>query len=335
MDVTDPVAAVLTHHGVKGMKWGVRKDKGHEGESAKNTKIAKLDRKFEKDSQSFKTLIKVYNAGAEQTNKVDIPRINNKPQYKDQDFSRDSPLRKKYYAEHQKAMLDNLEKAANDLGTNASGTRKLGIVEAPDGGWDIVSRDVKHDDTISAHVNVDYDDNGYILSVDIVEPDLEHIDPLEAVLAHHGIKGMRWGQRKAGTGKASSHKKAEAPKSADAEEAHGKKAQAKEKGVHTLSNAELKKVNERLNLEQNYSRLVTEKSKLDKGHAAVKTALALTATAASVYAALNSPMFKAGKLLLDTQLKGALDAAIPAGKGTHRIVEEAIGAASKLPRHKA
>lgn len=164
---------------------------------------------------------------------------------------------------------------------------------------------------------------------------MEQPDPVDAVLTHFGVPGMKWGHRKAGTGKASSHKKGDAPKSQDAAEAHDKKSQAKTKGVHTLSNAELKKVNERLNLEQNYSRMTQEKTKLDKGHNAVKAALAVTATAASVYTALNSPMFKAGRAILDAQLKGALDAAIPAGKGTHRLVEEALGAAAKLPKHRA
>lgn len=332
MDKPDPVDAVLKHHGVKGMKWGVRKDKGHEGESAKKTKIAKLDRKFEKDSQSYKTVFKVYDAAAEKMNREDGPRINNKPKYKNADFSRDSPLRQKYYKEWQDTMLDNLEKAANDLGTNASGTRQMGIVHAADGGWDIVSRDVKHADTVTAHVKVTYDDNGHILSVAVEDPELEHLDPVEAVLVHYGIPGMKWGRRKAGTGKPSSHKKGDGPKSADAEEAHSKKAQAKEKGVHSLSNAELKKVNERLNLEQNYARLAAEKTKLDKGHAAVKSALAVVATAGAVYTALNSPMFKAGKAILDAQFAGAIDAAIPAGTGAHRAVVEAI---VKGPKHKA
>src|SRR5580765_5794043 len=37
---------LLEHHGTKGMKWGVRRDKGHEGESASPKKITKLDKKF-------------------------------------------------------------------------------------------------------------------------------------------------------------------------------------------------------------------------------------------------------------------------------------------------
>lgn len=155
---------------------------------------------------------------------------------------------------------------------------------------------------------------------------------MDGTLKHFGVKGMRWGHRKKGTGKPSSHKKGDGPKSADAEEAHGKKAQAKEKGVHTLSNAELKKVNERLNLEQNYARMAKEKNKLDKGQDAVKVALGLVGTAASVYAAVNSPMFKAGKAILDAQFAAAFDAAIPNGTGAHRLVKEVV---VNGPKHRA
>lgn len=161
---------------------------------------------------------------------------------------------------------------------------------------------------------------------------MDQSDPIDAVLTHFGVKGMRWGQRKAGTGKPSSHKKGDGPKSADAAEAHGNKAKAKEKGVHSLSNAELKKVNERLNLEQNYARMTQEKSKLDKGHNAVKVALGVVGTAASVYTALNSPMFKAGRTFLNAQFEGAFDAAIPDGTGLHRAVKVAAAAG---PKHRA
>src|SRR5215217_7425583 len=111
---------VLAHYGKKGMKWGVRNDNGHEGERTKTKKIEKLDQKFDRDVQSFKTTIALHNSAAEACNKNDVARINNKPEYKDADFSRPSPLRDKYTREHQQAYLDNLDKAAQAMGTNAS-----------------------------------------------------------------------------------------------------------------------------------------------------------------------------------------------------------------------
>lgn len=134
--------AFLEHQGVKGMKWGVRKDRGHEGQRAKTKKIAKLDEKFARNTSAAKTTIAIYNAAAQKSNEVDVPRINNKPQYKGADFSRDTPLRRKYYKEHQDAMLNNLETAAAEMGTNASGTARYSILERPNGGWDVYLREV-------------------------------------------------------------------------------------------------------------------------------------------------------------------------------------------------
>ena len=50
------------------MKWGVRKDAGHEGERAKTKKIGKLDKKFEKNATSLDTFIKINNKPSENQN---------------------------------------------------------------------------------------------------------------------------------------------------------------------------------------------------------------------------------------------------------------------------
>ena len=69
-------------------------------------------------------------------------------------------------------------------------------------------------------------------------------------LEHIGVKGMKWGVRKA--------RKAErvrATSSTDARVAGDALAKAKKSGLHTLSNAELQSMVTRMNLEQQYSRL--------------------------------------------------------------------------------
>jgi hypothetical protein len=65
-------------------------------------------------------------------------------------------------------------------------------------------------------------------------------------LQHHGVKGMKWGVRKA-------KRKRDNTKdwSDDAKEAY----KLKKKNPSQMSNAELRKLNERIQLEQNYSRL--------------------------------------------------------------------------------
>lgn len=63
------VDALLKHHGVKGMKWGVRNDKGHEGERAKTKDIAKADKKYEKSFSGMAGFSKMHNEMAGQMNK--------------------------------------------------------------------------------------------------------------------------------------------------------------------------------------------------------------------------------------------------------------------------
>lgn len=212
----------LTHHGVKGMKWGVRNDAGHEGESAKTSKISKLDDKFEKDANSYKNLAEIHNRAAELYNKNDLDRINNDPKYKGQDFTKNTPLRQQYYAEHQKALVDDLEKAASEKGTNASGTKKYTIHEIDGDTWAVSSIDVKHDDSGSYSLHVTYDKMGQITGIDPVADDLSQSeDFIIDVLAHHGVLGMHWGKHEAGAEGES--EKTESPRKVAKEEKAGSK----------------------------------------------------------------------------------------------------------------
>lgn len=105
IEFNNEISAFLEHHGVKGQKWGIRKDRGHEGQRAKTKKIGKLDRKFAVRAQDPSTTIKVWNGAGEEGQKH-LDRINNKSEYQNKDFSRDSPLRQKYYKEIQTSMID-------------------------------------------------------------------------------------------------------------------------------------------------------------------------------------------------------------------------------------
>ena len=129
-------------------------------------------------------------------------------------------------------------------------------------------------------------------------------------LSHYGVKGMHWGVRRSesGSGGSSPAPKA-APKprmSEDAktvEKAFGKIDRG---GTNALSNHELQGVVTRLNLEQQYSRLVSSpdakrSSELDRGHAAVKQMLGIGKTVNDVHKFMRSPAGKA--------LKGAFTAA--------------------------
>jgi len=69
-------------------------------------------------------------------------------------------------------------------------------------------------------------------------------------LAHHGVKGMKWGIRKS-TKTGGSSKKKQVNMSEDAKEA----ARLKKKSLDELSTAEINRLNNRIQAEQNYRRL--------------------------------------------------------------------------------
>lgn len=119
-------------------------------------------------------------------------------------------------------------------------------------------------------------------------------------LEHYGVPGMKWGHRKLSSIKTSSPPKRSSP-SAD----HVETRSLKREKTKTLSNAEIRKVNDRLQLEQSLSKLSQKDSRVIKGHEAVKTALAIGTTVASAYALSQTPAGKAaiklGKDLLSKQ----------------------------------
>lgn len=78
-------------------------------------------------------------------------------------------------------------------------------------------------------------------------------------LQHYGIRGMKWGRRRpeGPDGRVQSGS-ATSTASEDSKTAAAASAKAKAHGVSALSNKELQDLNNRLNLEQNYSRLTSE-----------------------------------------------------------------------------
>jgi len=113
-------------------------------------------------------------------------------------------------------------------------------------------------------------------------------------LLHFGVKGMKWGVRKKRSASADSQR-------------HGAN---KKKVLKELSDDDLQKLVTRLNMEQNARRL--NPSKVNKGHNAVKAALAVGITANSVIAFSASP---AGKKMAKAFELAASKAVSPAFKG--------------------
>lgn len=115
---------------------------------------------------------------------------------------------------------------------------------------------------------------------------------LEDFLSHHGIKGMKWGVRNRKTKKVSSD--------------HKTTSTLRKKPVPSLTNKQLRTVNERLTLETQFRRM--NPTKVEKGHAQVKTILSIAGTATSLAALANSPAGRAtinsGKLFMKKKPSG-------------------------------
>jgi hypothetical protein len=95
----------------------------------------------------------------------------------------------------------------------------------------------------------------------IVEDKVKHdIDDVDNFLEHFGVLGMHWGHKK---GKSNSHE--------DDSEDFKKKESLKKRKTRTMSNAELKALNERLQLEKQYKDLT--KSEISPGKKFVINAL--------------------------------------------------------------
>lgn len=121
-------------------------------------------------------------------------------------------------------------------------------------------------------------------------------------LMHYGVLGMRWGIRRSKsslnieTGKYKKQKNW----SDDAKEA----SRIKNKNVKSMSNAELKKLNERTRLEQEYKRL--NPTKIKKGIAFVTASAALMGTVLNVYNN-SDKIIQTGKKVCDKIIDGAGD----------------------------
>lgn len=76
----------------------------------------------------------------------------------------------------------------------------------------------------------------------------------EEQLKHYGIPGMKWGRRKAKAALKKVKKKVNPPKRGASED-YKKAASIRKKKIHQMSNAELRTLNERLQLERSFKDL--------------------------------------------------------------------------------
>lgn len=195
----------IKHYGVKGMQWGVRRAE---------KKADKEDKKFTEAASSAAVYIKIHNRAAELTNAHDIDRINNSDKWKDADFSKedwDNPSGKydSYIKEHQQAFVSRAEQAAKEMSPSKTGRLKYEVVSDSDGNWGVVATPVK--DRVAHAAEGELEEHSFLVEV-IRDPETKRVKSLvvaevsmaqcafdeEFFIEHYGVKGMRWGVRKAG-----------------------------------------------------------------------------------------------------------------------------------------
>lgn len=257
------MTADVKHFGVKGMKWGVRKDQmGRE--------IAKSDMKWDKslNKAGGKSIaLAVQNVGPE------VKRINEKPEYKGKDTKSPGPLKDKYLAEHAKAFENQLNKelAGQNKAVSPTGVYTATFKTSKDfSGPPIL--DVTYTDKSLSQSSLNEDGSatidtiidgfghivGYSFDVEFLEQGSMFADEF---LEHFGVKGMRWGVRRSRKQLARAAKEREGSESSS-NSARASKTKSKKESklkVSEMSDAELRQRLNRMNMEKQYRELTAPK----------------------------------------------------------------------------
>lgn len=248
------------HHGVKGMKWGVRKaDSASPRAEKKAAKaVKKANRKFENSFRGVGGFIKVNNAIADEVNPR-VEKLNNTPKYKDKNLYQDKKLHEEYWNDIDKLFDESYAAASKTISTNTKGNTKATISRTGFGensSWRVDIEEVKHaavSDQTFQIIRPVVDENGQMIDLEFVKPsDLEH----------HGIKGMKWGIRR---NRQQIDSAAKAPKKHDGPESHGQKyerlrAEIKKNGPNALSTEDLNFVNARADALNRVAKLESNKN---------------------------------------------------------------------------
>lgn len=209
--------AELFHYGKKGMRWGVRNNlKPGSGEGNSGGHDPSLSARQRKKDDKWRYKVNLDAPGLTKSvkyaDKASFDAINKKPEYKDLDFTKPSPLHTKYQNEINdvwaKAMTSYVAKKHGV--TNPSKTKKMEWswnAEHQSYSSKMVSVGVKHaeDVDVEPETVLINDEDGYVTGFIIGIRESEDKEAAmssmsergasaaDQVLKHYGKKGMRWG----------------------------------------------------------------------------------------------------------------------------------------------
>lgn len=327
----DVAMSNLEHHGVKGQKWGVRKEEvaggGHIrisekrnralpsknvtaavvgtalimppltplafvskrvrseiGAARTHNKTVRSDKKFEKKVMAANNFVAIHNGSADHFHR-EIGGINAKYPM---DLTKNPDKQRAYDTEVMGMMQNAYRESANKI-VNKSGTRSLDV-EFKNDGMDFkittkpVASKVEHaitfddNDVLTITGKIKRDATGHIAGFEFDDFETDSLAQTMELgvefLSHYGIKGMHWGVRRQGAVTTQSHidsgilrrqtriqtKGGEShPAANDAVKAAVSKQKLKKSGVAALSNAELRELQTRIQLEMQVKQLVTSK----------------------------------------------------------------------------
>ena len=305
----------LAHSGVLGMKWGVRKDRS----SNKTEKLT--DRKVRKE------INKIANARTKASLKRGVGSGTAKKQIKAVVDKREKELpgfRKKVIERQNKVQTRKLTavifgipatafaianadkiavgaKATNYIAKNILFTTLVSVTSKRQAAASAAQKGREFAETmgINAPNVIDLASDAYrVVRHEGFDMTLNNYD--DDYLAHYGVLGMKWGVRKdvrpQGHQSEKTNTKRKKKVSMDVSEDKKQSNVLLKKHPDDLSNVELKRLNNRMELESNYKRLTkTDKSKFQKSYDYVKTGLAVAGTATAAYNLAKSPMMKAAQ----------------------------------------
>lgn len=205
-------ADALRHFGVKGMKWGVRKDDSGSGRSTERGKVRRAATKASTaldaaDSAISKT--KMFGLSAERQQKVSNAvkgaalgkaiSLRKDPRFRGKDLKKDESLKKEYFdeiansvkdtftAELNAARLSEVADYAGSILANVIDISMTPKIQLTGGGLGQIRHDDVSKNPVLLELAFETDNVGHVTEVLTVG----------GVLKHYGVKGMKWGVTRA------------------------------------------------------------------------------------------------------------------------------------------